>query len=136
MYKLILSIFVFALLVGCDPLLTLVIKTDGTLASSVTIYGNVESMYPGNIEKPQSIAKVPFTDSIIKYKRTFGYGVGIWDTATVKDLVKNIDSIIIKTDSTALNLKEKPEIQKYLLNHRTGFMKSLIVIEPGKTVKN
>ena len=122
-----LLVLVSPFLTGCDPAKRLIIKTDKSGKSSVTVYTNNKIIPFGNkSDSSKLIIQVPINDTI---EKTFSYGIGNWPDNSIPELSTNIDSIIISTIDKRTVLIRKEDIQRYLKKHRGGYAGSVLTIE-------
>lgn len=119
--------FIILFFTSCDPLRVLVLKTAHNGNASVSIYANKKLLGKG-AEDEKIIIHIP-TDSI--YEKKILFGIGRWDGYTISNLTKEIDSIIIYENSEKILLRNKSEIKKYLMKHRSKLSKTILTIKAG-----
>ena len=99
-------------LTSCDPGIYLIVKNPNKDNSTVTVY-----------------AKKSYQKRFTQNKTTFYFGIGEWDDTTIANISENIDSIIIKNNFDCEVLKEKIDIQNYLIKHRKRSTESVLKIK-------
>lgn len=122
-----LFLFISAVLISCDPIQVLIIKTSPDKNESISIYTNDISDLR-NKSNEKVVINVPYTDSILKHEKIFAYGIGGWSEYETNLLTENIDSIIINNDTGKITLKEQDSIKNYLLDRRSGWAESVLTI--------
>jgi len=114
---------------GCDPAKILIVKANSN-NSSVTIFGKEQFLpYASLLANRNLIVTVSSNDTLKGHKIKYSYGMGNWPNSAISDLVKNIDSIQISNASGTLHLRNKPEIEEYLKQHRGGYAGSRLTIK-------
>lgn len=124
------SAVILLLITSCDPAKVLVITASNQPGISATIYGNT-SMLPRSAGMPtEKISiSVPF-GTPVKRDTSIYYGFGGWKgDDKIKNLAKNIDSIIINNSNGQITLNTHESITNYLLKHRHGFARRILRIE-------
>jgi len=120
-------IFTIIFFASCDPAKILVIKADKKSNLSVTVYTNKKIIpFGDNNDSTKFTFQVPLNGTTIQ---AFNYGIGNWSNDAIRNLSKNIDSIIINNSTSKVVLVNKLEIENYLKKHRSGYAGSVLTIE-------
>ena len=114
------------ILSGCDPWQGIQITPGKTINASVVLYFNSN---PFKYTQMPKVIRVSNTDTCCNKEFTIGFGIGVWDKASLNIFTQTVDSIVITHEGKETRLKQKDEVQTYFTKHLSVFAKSFIHID-------
>jgi len=118
---------------SCDPARILIVRSSNKPNSSVAIYANKNFRSIADAdgkEKEQVVIKIPTNETPVKRDTAFYFGFGGWaEDESMPEFSRKIDSIIISNNSSKIILNKQEDINAYLLKHRRGLFKQVLIIK-------